>query len=212
MPTLLHIEASPRQQRSHSSAVARAFIEAYCEHHPGDSVDTWDLWSADSPLIEFDGDALTAKYAARLGTASHSPGEQAAWAEVTRQADRLLRADKLLFSVPMWNFGVPYRFKHWVDVVTQPGLTFRPDPVKGPQGLIKAGKALLVSARGGTYAPDTLNEALDLGTPYVRRWLSMVGVHDLSVIGIDGTGAPPEAVEKARGRAIAKARSLALDF
>lgn len=212
MPTLLHIEASPRQPRSHSSAVARAFIEAYCERHPDDTVDTWDLWSADSPLIEFDGDALTAKYAARLDAASHSPAEQAAWAEVTRQAERLLRADKLLFSVPMWNFGVPYRFKHWVDVVTQPGLTFRTDPVKGPQGLLKAGKALLVSARGGVYAPGTPNEALDLGTPYIRRWLSMVGVQDLSVIGIDATGAPPGVVEKTRERGIAQARSLALDF
>lgn len=212
MPTLLHIEASPRQQRSHSSAVARAFIEAYLEHHPGDTVDTWDLWSPDSPLIEFDGDALTAKYAARLSTASHSPGEQVAWAEITRQAERLLRADKLLLSVPMWNFGVPYRFKHWVDVVTQPGLTFRPDPVKGPQGLLKVGKALLVSARGGAYAPHTPTEALDLCTPYVRRWLSMVGVHDLSVIDIDGTGAPPEVVERARERAIVRAQSLALEF
>ena len=40
----------------------------------------------------------------------------------------------------------------------------------------------------------------------------MVGVHDLSVIGIDATGTPPEAVEKTRERGIAQARSLALDF
>jgi FMN-dependent NADH-azoreductase len=212
MTALLYVESSPRGQRSHSSAVSHAFIDAYLRHHPDDTVDVWDLWSADSTLIEFDGDALTAKYAARGGNPQHSPGERSAWAEVARQTERLKRADRLLLSVPLWNFGVPYKFKHWVDVVTQPGLSFRPDPVNGPQGLLTASKALLISARGGVYTPGTPNEAMDLCTPYVRRWLWMVGIRDLAVVGIEGTGAPEASVHEARARAIKEVQALAPGF
>ena len=212
MATVLYVESSPRQQRSHSASVAHAFLDAWLRRHPGDTVDAWDLWSADSPLIEFDGDALTAKYAARLGNASFTDGERSAWAEVTTQCERLLRADTLVLSVPMWNFGVPYKFKHWVDVVTQPGLTFRPDPVNGPRGLLNARKALLVSARGGVYAPGTPFEAFDLTTPFVRRWLGMLGVSDLAVLPIEGTGVSEAAAQASRARGIEQAQAIAANF
>ena len=47
-----------------------------------------------------------------------------AWAGVRAIVDRFKSADKLLISVPMWNFGIPYALKHYIDVITQPGLTF----------------------------------------------------------------------------------------
>ena len=31
----------------------------------------------------------------------------------------------------MWNFGIPYKLKQWIDVITQPGLAFRFDPAQG---------------------------------------------------------------------------------
>ena len=37
-------------------------------------------------------------------------------------------ADRYLFSVPMWNAGVPYILKQFIDVVSQPGLVFGFDP------------------------------------------------------------------------------------
>jgi putative NADPH-quinone reductase len=31
----------------------------------------------------------------------------------------------------MWNFGIPYKLKHYIDVLTQPGQTFNFDPTTG---------------------------------------------------------------------------------
>jgi FMN-dependent NADH-azoreductase len=208
MTTLLYIESSPRQQRSHSTAVARAFLDAYLTRHPEVELDTWDLWAPDAALPEFDGAALSAKFAARSG-APHTPEEAAAWAEVSRHAQRLQRADLLLLSVPLWNFGVPYKFKHWLDVVTQPGLTFRPDPQKGMQGLLKARKALVVSARGGIYTPGTPTAAWDFVTPYLRHWLGMMGVAEVSVVPVEGTSVSEAMMQASRAQAITEVQSMA---
>ena len=55
---LLHIETSPRKQRSASRQVALAFIEAWQRHHPASSIDTLDVWNTTLP--DFDGAALDA--------------------------------------------------------------------------------------------------------------------------------------------------------
>ena len=49
--TLLHIECSPRKQRSASLQVARSFIDRYLEHHPQTHVETLDLWGTHVPLV-----------------------------------------------------------------------------------------------------------------------------------------------------------------
>ena len=55
MAKLLHIESSPRKDRSSSIQVAKAFLEEYRKTHPGDTVETLDLWKTDLP--RFDGPA-----------------------------------------------------------------------------------------------------------------------------------------------------------
>ncbi|OGK10273.1 MAG: hypothetical protein A2W80_08310 [Candidatus Riflebacteria bacterium GWC2_50_8] len=35
-----------------------------------------------------------------------------------------MAADIIIISVPMWNFGMPYRLKHYLDVIVQPRHLF----------------------------------------------------------------------------------------
>ena len=118
MAKLLYIEASPRKERSHSIAVANAFLDAYAAAHPDDTIDRLDLWTETLPA--FDGAMLDAKYAILHG---EQPGtaEQAAWGEVERVVARFTSADKYLISMPMWNFGLPYVMKHYIDIVDAAG-------------------------------------------------------------------------------------------
>lgn len=75
MTTLLHIECSPRKQRSASLEVARRFISRYQEHIPNTEILTLDLWNMALP--EFDDLAMEAKYAGLNGTAL-TPAQQEA--------------------------------------------------------------------------------------------------------------------------------------
>ncbi len=60
MSRLLYIQASPRVKRSHSIAVADAFVEAYKKANPADEVETLNVFDAGLP--KFDGMAVQAKY------------------------------------------------------------------------------------------------------------------------------------------------------
>jgi len=45
-----------------------------------------------------------------------------------------------LLAVPLWNFGIPYRLKHLIDLITHKDILFGFDG-SGFQGLLKARKA-----------------------------------------------------------------------
>ena len=115
MAKLLYIESSPRKSRSHSSAVAEKFLDAYQTAHPGDQIERLDLWAAHIPRI--DGDMLNAKYAIMHGEQPNA-AERTAWAEVERAFQHFNAADKYLFSIPMWNFGLPYVLNNSLQCTT----------------------------------------------------------------------------------------------
>jgi len=210
MSHLLHISASPRGGRSASASVARHFVAAYQAAHPGDTVETLDLWTANLP--EFDGDALDAKYAILSGQ-GHTPEQAAAWGAVVTVAEQFKAADKFVFSLPMWNFGIPYKLKHWIDVIAQPGLTFSFSPETGYTGLVTGKPALAVYARGGAFGPGTGLEAYDAQTTYLRQVLGFVGITGLHEILVEPTVAGgPAGKETAVAAANAQAEALAATF
>lgn len=206
MAKLLYLECSPRKERSHAIAVARAFLEQYQTTHPGDTIETLDLWAVDLP--PFDGETLNAKYAIMSG-AGHTPEQAAAWKAVTAVADRFRAADKYLFSIPMWNFSIPYPLKHYIDVITQPGLTFSFSPETGYQGLVTGKPAVVIYARGGEYPSGTPAEAMDLQSTYIKLWLGFIGFTEIHSIFVDPTAAPPDVVAAKQAAAIAQATALA---
>jgi FMN-dependent NADH-azoreductase len=207
MPTLLHIESSPRKKRSASLDVARAYLDAYRDAHPDHRIDVLDLWSVEMP--EFDGDALDAKYADLSGTPL-SENQQQAWTNIRELARRLHDADTLLFSVPLWNFSIPYKLKHFIDVVSQRGILFSFDE-RGLQGLLKDKKAVVIYARGLDYSvgSNTPAHSFDFQRPFMEAWLRSVGVSDVKSIVVEKTLLGPEVDYAARQAAREQAMALA---
>jgi FMN-dependent NADH-azoreductase len=205
MPTLLHIEASPRKTRSASLDVARAYINAYRATHPDHTVDVLDLWSIDLP--EFDGVALDAKYAEMSNTPLNE-AQQRAWTSIRQLAQRLHDADTLLFSVPLWNFSIPYKLKHFIDVVSQGGILFSVDE-RGLNGLLKNKKAVVMYARGLDFSMESSTPAhtFDFQRPYMEAWLRFIGVTEVESVIVEKTLFGPEvdhaARQAARDRAVA---------
>jgi FMN-dependent NADH-azoreductase len=129
MTKLLFIKASPRDTASKSIAVAEAFLAALRARTPGLEVDTIDLWAEKLP--EFDGNRANAKLNVITGQAQ-SETQQTQWDEIVGIARRFIAADHYLFAVPMWNGGIPYRLKQYIDIIHQPGLLFglRAHPIR----------------------------------------------------------------------------------
>ena len=209
MSKLLHIQASPRIGRSASVAVAEHFIEVYRVKHPADTVETLNLWEIELP--EFDGATIDAKYAILHGQ-THTPEQLEAWKAVVLIADRFKSADKYLFSLPMWNFGIPYKLKHFIDVLVQPGLTFSFSPEAGYKGLVTGKPAAAIYARGGAYGPGTGAEGYDAQSAYLRQVLGFIGFKGIHEIFVEPTLAGPtgnaDAVAAGKIQAAASADAL----
>ena len=210
MTTLLYVEASPRKQRGASIEVAHTFLDAWRAAHPDGQVDTLDVWS--TPLPEFDGAALDAKYAGIAGTPLTAV-QGRAWAAIRALASRFQRADRLLFAIPMWNFSIPYRLKHLIDCVSQKDLLFTFDE-HGLKGALNARRAAVIYARGIDYDADSATPAAhwDLQRSYMELWLRFVGVEDIATVEVEKTFFGPEVDGAAREAAKARAREIAARF
>jgi FMN-dependent NADH-azoreductase len=201
---LLHVIGSPRK-RSASHQVANAFVEAWTKKHADASIDELDVWSVDLPA--FDGPVIEAKYAGLEGR-SLDAEQAAAWQTVRALADRFRQADVILFSVPMWNFGIPYRLKHLIDVISQKDVLFTFDE-NGLNGTLGGRKVVTIAARGVQLGPDFPPDSYDFQTTYMAMWARMVGITDIHTISVEKTLFGPEADTESREAASAQARELA---
>ena len=208
MTRLLHLSSSPRGPASESLGIAGTFLQAYRETHPDAEVDTLDLW--DGSLPDFGPAAAAAKMAVFAGEAL--AGDQvAAWQAAQDTFDRFAAADHYLFSVPMWNAGVPYVLKQFIDVVSQPGMVFTFDPVSGYTGLLTGKKAAVVYT-GAVWGPDRGPAfGQDFQQPYFDDWLRWAGVTDITTIRFQPNLATADA-DSGRRAAHAQARDAGTIF
>jgi FMN-dependent NADH-azoreductase len=182
----MHIACSPRGDSS-SGAAARGFIERFRAARPDYEIDGLDLWREGLP--EFDAQMIAAKDAVLRG-ASFSDSERAAWAVIERMAVRFSLADRVLISTPMWNFGLPYKLKHYIDLINQPRLTFRFDPAVGYIPLLKDRPTVAIVASSGDFVTGYNRGRVDMATPYLREALRFMGVRSLEIVRLGPTAGP----------------------
>jgi len=208
MPKLFHLNCSPRAD-SESAAGARVFLEGFRKTRPDWDIDVMDLWQ--NHLPEFKGDVLEAKYA-RINGRAFTDSQRDAFAEAERIAIRLTLADRVLISTPMWNFSIPYKLKQWFDVIVQPGLTFRFDPLTGYQPLLKDRPTIVIVASGGDFITGMNRGRIDMATPYLREALRFIGVSNVQFVPIGPTTGPAEPIRAAREIAHRRLSELAARF
>ncbi len=198
---LLHVEASPRGPRSRSSDVARRLIDRIA---PG-TVETLNLFDAGLP--PFDGPVMEGRYALIAGEAV-SPDVVAQWEAIRARIDHFLSFDAWLFSVPMWNFGIPYPLKHYVDLITHPGMTFTVGET-GVVGLAAGRTAIIVGSGALDIRTDGPMAALDHQMAFMKSWLGFIGVTDIRTVDIRPTYGTADDVENAMRRGYEEADALA---
>lgn len=208
MRKLLHVSASPRGSKSESLAIAATFLDAVREADPALPIEEYDLW--DGTLPAFGPDAAAAKMAIFAGEQPTGAAAKA-WADAVATFRFFDDADHYLFSVPMWNAGVPYILKQFIDVISQPGLVFGFDAAEGYSGLL-TGKRATVIYTSAVYGPDRGPAfGADFQAPYFEDWLRWAGITDISQIHFRPNLATADA-ETARRAAHAEAREQGKRF
>lgn len=209
MKKLLHIIATPRGEESRTLKVAGAFIETFKKKNPECVIEEIDLYK--EALPELTVKRVDGKYILLGG--KDLPAEfQKEWKQIISHIERFLSADGYLVSTPMWNFGIPYKLKHYIDVIVQPKYLFRYTD-KGVDGLAKGRKVAVVSSRGGDYSSSSPMHSYDLLEPYLRQIFGFVGITDIVFINaqpMDAFG--PKVCEDKIKEAQAKAAEIAESF
>jgi len=116
-----------------------------------------------------------------LGGKDLSGEYKTAWEEIILCIKRFMSADGYLISTPMWNFGIPYVLKHYIDVILQPKYLFR-YTAKGAEGLVVGKKMVVITSRGGDYGQNSPARSYDLQEPYLRTVFGFVGIKDIEFI------------------------------
>jgi len=177
MPSILHVNSSPRGAHSNSLELARTFIESVRKASGGDiDVQTLNLFDP-GVLPQFGTTAAAAKMAIFTGQ-GQSPEQIQAWDAARAVFNQFAAADAYIFNIPMWNSGIPYVLKQWIDVVTQPGWSFGFDPEAGYSGLM-TGKQAVAIHTSGVYAPGVPAAfGRDFSSTFFADWLEFVGIAD----------------------------------
>ena len=181
MPTLLHIDSSPRGDYSISRKLSAAFVETWKAKNPSGTVITRDLEKTNLTFVDLNWIA-----GAYSDPASHTPEQKQALALSDELTGELLGADEIILATPMYNFAIPASVKAWIDHVVRIGTTFHIDAT-GYHGLATGKKATFVIASGGVYAAGSPAEGYNQETPYLKSIFGFMGITDVKVVLAGGT-------------------------
>jgi FMN-dependent NADH-azoreductase len=196
---ILQINSSIFSGAGQSTGLADQFVARLRAQNLGARLTVRDLASDPVPHLD------AARFGAFLAKPEErTPAQQAVAAYSDTLIDELKRADVVVLGLPMYNFGLPSTLKAYFDHIGRAGVTFRYTE-KGPVGLLTGKKVYVFAARGGFYA-GTPN---DSQTPYVRAFLSFLGMSDIEFVYAEGLAVSEASKQQGIARARAESDRLA---
>jgi FMN-dependent NADH-azoreductase len=168
--TLLRIDASILGPQSASAELADLVLAEWSAERPDEPVVRRHL--ADDPI--------PASAWALANAALFTPAEQRTQAQqealdlATALVQELRDADAVVLAFPLYNYGVSQHVRAWIDMIMV---------ARGGDDKILAGKPIvLVTTRGGGYAPGSPREGWDNNTNYLRQIIGELWGADLVVV------------------------------
>lgn len=204
---LLHIIATPRLDGSSTMLITEALLDELTSREPGIVVDTLDLFTTDLPALA--GTNIEAKYTLLHGEpidAAHARS----WSGIEREIARFLDADAIVITAPMWNFGIPYPLKYYIDCIVQPGYLFRFGGGGVPVPLVHGKRMVVVTSSGSDYSAASPLHALDFHEQYLRAIFGFVGITDITFVHGHALDAPGRR-DAGLAQALADARAIGAD-
>lgn len=203
MANVLHIDSSPRGDRSKSRKLAKEFIATWQDQHPDNVITYRDLRQTLVPHVTEDWivaaftppEALTPEMAELLTFSDEL-------------VDEFLAASRCVFSVPMYNFSIPSNFKAYIDQVVRVGCTFAEEDGQ-VKGLANGKKVLFITSRGVEYGAGSPCEGWDAQEPALRYASQFMGVTDIQFIHANGLDMGDESRKRGLDEAQSKIQELA---
>jgi len=180
MAHILHIDSSPRGDRSFSRKLSYEFVTSWKTAHPDDTLTYRDL--GHNPVPHVDEAWIAGVF---TPPQARTPELNEAIKISDELVDEFLAADRYVFGVPMYNFNIPSTLKAYIDQIVRVGLTFAVNEQGAFQGLVTGKKMLIVTARGGSFTQGSPAAPYDFQEPYLRTLFGFLGITDVSFIHLE---------------------------
>lgn len=206
MTNILHIDSSPRGDRSKSRLLAGEFITKWQVLHPEEAITYRDLRESPIPHV------TEAWIAADYTPQSAKTPEMTHILQLSDElVDEFLAADRCIFSVPMYNFSIPSAFKAYIDYIVRVGRTF--SAIDGEfKGLVEEKKILFITARGGKYGTGSPYQGWDAQEPALRFAFQFIGVTDIQFIHANELDLGDEALQRGLNEARMQIQDLVVNW
>ena len=170
LTTLLHLDASPRGERSRSRRLGQKFAASWKAAHPGSVIVRRDIGQEPPSFLS---EAWVE--GAFTPADGHSSAAKEAIAQSNQYVDELLAATEIVITTPIYNLSIPAALKAWIDQVVRAGRTFE---VKDGvfKGLTPANRAIVIVASGSDYRLTSPAGAYNFLEPYLRAVLGFIGI------------------------------------
>lgn len=188
MSNVLVLKSSILADYSQSNILADYFVEQWRKENPSDVITVRDL--AANPIPVLDGELVGAM---RPSGQELTTRQQEALTLSDALIEELQGNDIIVIGAPMYNFNIPTQLKNYFDLIARAGVTFRYTE-KGPEGLVKGKKAFVLTSRGGIHK----DSPTDLLSPYLKVFLSFIGITDVGFIYQEGIAYGPDVAKKAQ--------------
>ena len=202
---LLHVNSSSRTQSVSRTATA-GFVEVWKRFYPRGEIIERDLATGVVPHI-------TDEWVGAMHTPAdqRSPEQHMELGLSDKLIAELKEADVILIGSPMYNFSISATLKGWIDMVVRAGETvdFTQRP---PLGLLHRKKVVIMTSRGGSYAPGTPTAPFDFQEPYLRHIFSLMGLSDITFIHVDRQNYGQEIAHQVRMEVTAEIETLLEDL
>lgn len=199
MSNVLVLKSSILATYSQSNQLADFFVEQWSATHSGDTITVRDL--AADPVPVLDGELVNIL---RPSDAPLSPRQQEALALSDKLIAELQANDIIVIAAPMYNFNISTQLKNYFDLIARAGVTFRYTE-NGPEGLVKGKRVIILTSRGGIHK----GTPTDLVEPYLRLFLSFIGITDVEFVFEEGIAYGPDMATKAQAEAKAALAEMA---
>ena len=203
---LLHIIATPRAHESNTLKVSTAFLDGLIAKHKDLQVETIELFTENLPNVA--GDNVESKYTLSMGQPIDKRHKES-WEQIESHITHFLSTDMYLISTPMWNFGIPYVLKYYIDAIVQPGYLYKYNELGQPVPLVLGKKMVCITSRGGDYSEHSPFHAYDFQEPYLRAIFGYVGITDMHFVNAQPMDITPDLRASALTSALEQARNLA---
>lgn len=218
MTTILKIDASIRgidnprpDYNSISRGLSESFLVAWRELDPNVEIIERNVGQNPPDYISIDW------VAAAFAQDDARTDEQNALLSLSdKLIDELDRADVVLMSVPMYNYGMPANLKSWFDHVVRINKTFTFDLARGdvPIEPIMSKKTLVLLVSAGEFGFEAggFNESKNHLGPHIKTASKYLGVEEMYEIWSEYQEFGDERFEKSNSDAHKNAKELAADL